>query len=172
MALIHYFAYGSNMLTERLRGRCGSAKVRDVARANDWALNFSKRSQDGSGKATISKATGSQVFGVVFDLDERELPELDRYEGKGYDRRDDFPVLNAGSQEPVSVVTYIASPAYINISLKPFDWYLNLVVAGALQHALPPEYVVALEATPWRADPKPERQLRREAMALLGNIRP
>ncbi|TIO28768.1 gamma-glutamylcyclotransferase family protein [Mesorhizobium sp.] len=174
MALIHYFAYGSNMLTERLQSRCASAKPRQVARADNWVLTFSKRSRDGSGKATISIATGGRVFGVIFDLDECELPELDRFEGagKGYDRKDAFPVLIAGSREPLNVVTYIASPSCIDINLAPFDWYLNLVVAGARQHALPPEYVLALEATPSRADPKADRQSRREAMELLGNIRP
>jgi hypothetical protein len=49
-----------------------------------------------------------RVFGVVFDLDESELPVLDRFEdaGKGYDRRDGFPVYIAGSLGPFSVVTY------------------------------------------------------------------
>jgi gamma-glutamylcyclotransferase len=174
MALIHYFAYGSNMLTERLQSRCASAKARHVACADNWALTFSKRSQDGSGKATISKATDGQVFGVVFDLDESELPELDRFEGAGdgYDRKDDFLVHIDGSQEPLNVVTYIASPTHIDTNLEPFDWYLSLVIAGARQHALPPEYVSALEATPSRADPKADRQSRRKAMELLRGAGP
>jgi gamma-glutamylcyclotransferase len=174
MALTHYFAYGSNMLTERFQSRCASAKARHVAYADNWALTFSKRSQDGSGKATISIATGGRVFGVVFDLDESELPELDRFEGagRGYDRKDDFLVHIAGSQEPLSVVTYIASRSSIDINLEPYDWYLSLVVAGARQHALPPEYVSALEATHSRTDPKTNRKSRREAMELLGSIRP
>lgn len=174
VALIHYFAYGSNMLTERLQLRCASARARQVAYADNWTLTFSKRGQDGSGKATISAATGGRVFGVVFDLNESELPELDRFEGagKGYDRKGDFSVRIAGSQEPFSVVTYAASPSYIDINLKPFDWYLNLVVAGARQHALPPEYVSTLEAAPSRMDSKTDRQSQREAIQLLRSIRP
>ncbi len=172
MALIYYFAYGSNMLSERLQSRCASAKARRVACADNWVLTFSKRSQDGSGKATISTATGDRVFGVVFDLDESELPALDRFEGvgKGYDRKDNFPIYIPGSQRQLSVVTYIASPSCIDTDLKPFDWYLNLIIAGARQHALPPEYVPALEATASRADSKADRRTRREAMELLGNI--
>lgn len=113
------------------------------------------------------------MFGVVFDLDESELLKLDRFEGagKGYDRKDNFPVHVADSQEPLNVVTYIASPSCIDLKLEPFDWYLNLVIAGARQHALPPEYVSALEATPSTTDPDTNRQSRREAMELLGNIR-
>lgn len=140
MTIIRYFAYGSNMLTERLQARCASAKVRHVACARGWTLSFSKRSQDGSGKAMISPCAGRQAFGVVFDLDKRELPELDQLEGlgKGYDRKDDFLVHVAGSGEPLNVVTYVASPSHIDTDLEPFDWYLSLVVVGARQHKLPP----------------------------------
>ncbi|MBY3115645.1 gamma-glutamylcyclotransferase family protein [Rhizobium laguerreae] len=172
MTLIHYFAYGSNMLTERLQSRCASAKARQVVCTDNWVLTFAKKSQDGSGKATVSAATGARVFGVLFDLDESELPELDRFEGvgKGYDRRVDFVVHTAAFQGPISVVTYIGNPSYIDINLKPFDWYLNLVVAGARQHALPAEYVSVLENTPSRTDPKADRQSRKEALQLLRNI--
>lgn len=168
MALTHYFAYGSNMLTQRLQSRCASAKARHVARADNWALTFSKKSRDGSGKATISAATGCRVFGVVFDLDDSELTELDRFEGPGYDRKDNFPVHMAGSEQPLKVVTYIASPSCIDINLEPFDWYSCLVVVGARQHNLPPEYLLALEGTPSKIDPKTDRKSRREALELLG----
>jgi hypothetical protein len=172
MAVIQYFAYGSNMLTERLRARCPSAKARGVARADNHALAFCKKSQDGSGKATLSSCPddGCRVFGVVFDLDECELPELDRFEGagKGYDRIDGFQVHMADSPEPLSVVTYIASPAVIDPNLKPYDWYLKLVVAGARQHRLPLHYIVGIEAIPSIDDPEPDRKSRREALRLLG----
>lgn len=49
MASVQYFAYGSNMLTERLQARCNSAIVRCVASADEYRLGFSKKSQDGSG---------------------------------------------------------------------------------------------------------------------------
>jgi hypothetical protein len=113
------------------------------------------------------------VVGVIFDLDECELPMLDKSEGagKGYDRKDHFPVLIAGSHVPLDAVTYIASPSCIDCKLKPFDWYLNLVVEGARQHELSPEYVSALEATPSTTDPDTTRKSRMEAMELLRNSR-
>lgn len=172
MGVIQYLAYGSNMLTERLQARCGSATARVVACADNWALSFSKRSQDGSGKATISAATGGRVFGVVFDLDETELPELDRLEGagKGYDRKEHFPVHTTDSRESLNVVTYIASVDFTDPNLKPYDWYLKLIVAGARQHSLPPEYIAAIEATPSVSDPTADRPSRREALDLLERI--
>lgn len=172
MASIRYFAYGSNLLTKRLRARCPSATARHVAWADKYALTFCKKSQDGSGKATLSPCpnAGCPVFGVVFDLDEGELPELDKAEGagKGYDRINDFPVHIDGLSEPLGVVTYIADDASIDPDLKPYDWYLKLIVAGARQHELPPRYIEAIEATPSIADPKPDRESRLEALKLLG----
>lgn len=172
MAPIQYFAYGSNLLTERLRARCPSARARQVAWADEYALAFCKKSQDGSGKATLSSCptAGCPVFGVVFDLDECELSELDKAEGagKGYDRIDDFQVHITGCREPLRAVTYIANVASIDPDLKPYDWYLKLIVAGARQHELPPRYIEAIEAMPSIVDPKPDRKSRLEALKLLG----
>jgi hypothetical protein len=172
MASLQYFAYGSNMLSERLKARCTSATAQKVARADNYALTFCKKSQDGSGKATISAATGGRVFGVVFDLEEGELLNLDQFEGagKGYERKDDFQVEIADCRKPLGVVTYIADPVYIDPNLKPYDWYLSLVVAGARQHGLPPQYIEAIEATLSISDLKPDRKSRLEALKLLGAV--
>src|SRR5262245_23395834 len=85
-----YFAYGSNMLTERLcaRGRCPSATLLDVGSIRGYTLQFSKKSKDSSGKATIVRSEAqATVMGVVFEIDEAEKRDLDRAEGvgSGYD---------------------------------------------------------------------------------------
>lgn len=176
MTSIQYFAYGSNMLTERLRTRCKSATVRCVASIDGYKLTFSKKSQDGSGKATISPFQDgrSRVYGVVFNLDESDLPILDKIEGvgSGYDRIENFQVHADGLDRALDVVTYIASPGHTDPNLKPFDWYLKLVDAGARQHALPSDYVGAIEVVPSESDPEIERSSRREALELLANIPP
>lgn len=170
--MIQYFAYGSNMLTLRLQERCPSATVRQVAWAEDRSVNFFKSSTDGSGKATISLTAGHRAFGVIFDLDKADLPALDRFEGagKGYDRIDDFSVRMEGSDQPIRAVSYLASPSSIDRSLQPYDWYLALVVAGAREHALPPEYIVHLEATAAKADADVNRRSRLQALALLNRL--
>ena len=45
-----YFAYGSNMLTARLRERMPSCKPLGIAKLPGHALRFHKRSKDQSGK--------------------------------------------------------------------------------------------------------------------------
>jgi gamma-glutamylcyclotransferase len=70
MDTFKYFAYGSNMLTERLRSRGSSAIVVSRAMVRKYVLEFCKRSADGSGKATIvgSGKDGALVHGVVYEI--------------------------------------------------------------------------------------------------------
>ncbi len=170
MGAIQYFAYGSNMLTERLRARCSSAQARGVVCADNFVLGFCKKSRDGSGKATLWPETARQAFGVVFDLNENELKNLDEAEGagNGYDRIDDFRVRIQGSHELQRAITYLAPPTFIDQSLKPYDWYLKLVLAGAWQHRLPSQYIGEIRAMQTVADPKRNRKSRLEALKLLG----
>ncbi len=39
------------------------------------------------------------------------------------------------------VLTYLATPDYIDDSLKPYDWYKDFVLAGGKEHGPPPEYI-------------------------------
>ena len=58
-----YFAYGSNMLKERLcaRDRCPSAMPVDVGSIRGYTLQFWKISKDGSGKATIVRCETAEA---------------------------------------------------------------------------------------------------------------
>ena len=47
------FAYGSNMPSARLRGRCPSARAIGIAELRGHELRWHKRSKDGSGKCDI-----------------------------------------------------------------------------------------------------------------------
>jgi gamma-glutamylcyclotransferase len=174
MKSIQYFAYGSNMLTERLRLRCRSAAVRGTLAICGFRLDFNKESRDGSGKATINpcQQIECRVYGVVFDLAESELPILDKFEGagQGYDRIELLQAHCFGIKDPMRVITYIAGPRYTDNNLKPYDWYLGLVVAGARQHSLPSEYVAAIENVPSLKDPMTDRTSRLEALRLLGDL--
>src|SRR5690606_34185064 len=84
------FAYGSNMLSARLKQRCPSARALGVAQLSGYALRWHKSSTDGSGKCDVVHDNARTVFGVVFEIDASELAALDQAEGRGhgYDRRD------------------------------------------------------------------------------------
>jgi gamma-glutamylcyclotransferase (GGCT)/AIG2-like uncharacterized protein YtfP len=170
MAIL-YFAYGSNMLTERLVHRCASARPVAPAVLENHALAFSKIGSDGSGKATIVDRADEEVFGVVFTLDPSELALLDRFEGKdrGYDRIDDCAVRHLKDDATISACTYKAPPAFRDASMIPFDWYHALVIAGARQHGLPEDYVARLAAAQCRPDPDRSRPSAVEAREVLAS---
>ena len=161
-----YFAYGSNMLTERLRARVPSAKPVATARLLGWTLRFHKRSQDGSGKCNVVEASdeSATVHGVLFEFTTDDVSALDAAEhrGNGYERRRVHPQT---SNQAVEAFAYVAQPAYVDDALRPYDWYRTIVMAGAYQHTLPPQYRNGLEAT--RSYPDPDAERRRKYRSLL-----
>ena len=161
--MMRYFAYGSNMLAQRLRApdRTPSAKFLTAARLKGHVLKFHKRSRDGSGKCSAFE-TGNpndEVHGIVFEIGETEKPALDKAEGlgKGYGEK---VVHLTTSHQNLSAFTYIATADYIDNSLRPYTWYKDLVVAGAKQHSLPRRYIRQLEAVETQEDPDSERASR------------
>ena len=174
MSTFTYFAYGSNMLDERLshRTRCPSARVLGTGSAAGWRLAFAKRGADGSGKATLLRsARGSdRVHGVLFEIDLSERDALDRVEGPGYARLDDLAVERASEAgPPVTVLAsvYVARPDAIDPTLIAFDWYRALVIAGARRHGLPADVIAEIESVPVRPDPNPSREQRLLALEQL-----
>lgn len=165
---MNYFAYGSNMLTTRLVDRVPGASPVAVARVEGRRLAFHKRSSDESGKCDIPKASTpeSVVQGVLFDIPEGQIDELDRHEGVGfgYERR----VIEVVTEGVVMAAhTYIAMPGYIDASVVPYDWYYCLVVAGAREHGLPAEYIQSIEETAIMVDPFAQRTTRTTALQAL-----
>lgn len=166
-----YFAYGSNMLTEWLQARCSSAQAIGIAVAAGHCLKFSKRSKDNSGKATLNKVgeLGRKAYGVLFEINNGDLPDLDSVEGKGsgYNRFDNFSVTVLADGKQIQVKIYIASADAIDPDLKPYDWYQALVIQGALQHELPEVYIASLREFVSIADPEPNRKKRKKAINVL-----
>jgi hypothetical protein len=154
---IRYFAYGSNMLTARLRERAPSATAIEIGRLEGYVLRWDKRSwRDGSGKcdAEFTGQRSDVVWGVVFELDPEEKPALDKAEGlgAGYMEKAVSVLTEAG---PLSAVTYLATDK--DASLRPYHWYKSLVIAGAREHGLPPSYRSRLELVITVSDPDPAR---------------
>lgn len=161
---MHYFAYGSNMLTPRLERRVGRVRLLGRAKVLGRRLAFHKRSWDGSGKCDIPPAGAAElVHGVVYELPDGALDILDYYEG-GYERTKLRVDL---SGEAAEVQAYVAEPWFVDGSVRPFDWYLKLVQAGIDQHGLVEEYRSALLQVVERPDPVLDRSDRLEALEIL-----
>jgi hypothetical protein len=131
-------------------------------------LAFRKESDDRSAKCDIPTGKPEDfVHGFVFRITSSERKQLDEAEGvgKGYDATD-VQVLT--SHGPIPCVTYVATR--INDGLRPYDWYRDLVLAGALEHGLPESYVTRIAETPIVPDPMPARTTRQEALRALDDF--
>ncbi len=137
-----YFAYGSNMSTTRLRERMPSCEPIGIATLPGHALHFHKRSADESGKCNAF-ATGNDdnVIGVLFSFDPAERAKLDKAEGVGSGYAHAIVTVMNDKGRRRKVLTYLATPDYIDDSLKPYSWYKDFVLAGGREHGLPPEYI-------------------------------
>ena len=164
---MYYFGYGSNMLTSRLQARVPSATPVATGQLKGHELRFHKRSQDGSGKCNIVPSDDDCVHGVVFDVSSSDLHPLDEAEQRGHGHERSSLTVQ-GPSASIEAFAYVAQPAYVDDALRPYDWYRALVLAGALEHALPDEYVTQIEEVPSAPDPnrdrrRTHRQLLREA---------
>ena len=163
-----YFAYGSNMLTERLKVRCPRAKAIGCAIADGQVIEFSKRSKDNSGKATLSGKTGARTVGVLFEIPKNERDDLDDAEGVsggGYERCNEFVVSLVDGDGTMTATTYLATKT--ESGLKPYDWYLALVIAGASEHDLGEDCLASLRRVNSKRDPRASRCTRIEAIEVL-----
>jgi len=154
-----YFAYGSNLLSARLRARCPSARKAGNAMLVRFRLVWHKIGCDGTGKCDVvfTGNPGDHVHGVAWVIRRSELPALDYHEelDTGY-YSCNVPVV-VGSQRRLAR-TYRAIP--VDPALKPLDWYKRFVVDGAREHGLPEDYVARLALAPAMRDPDPGRRAR------------
>jgi hypothetical protein len=69
------------------------------------------------------------------------IDRLDEAEGvgSGYEHAMVTVINDKGRRR--KVLTYLATPDYIDDSLKPYGWYKDFVLAGGREHDLPPEYI-------------------------------
>lgn len=138
-----YFAYGSNLLSRRMRERVPSAVLRGSARLADRRLTTDKRGRDGTGKANLREDPGGSVWGVIWEIDPGHWRWLDACE-RGYAR---VPVEVRGAAGAL-----LRAETYVSILRAPepvlASAYKRLIVAGAREQALPARWVALLEALP------------------------
>lgn len=167
MSTFLYFAYGSNMLSARLTGRCPSANRVGLAKAIGWEHHFSKKSIDESGKATLVRVNTSDaaVQGVLFEICITERDALDEHEGSGYQRSETFEIVQSEDGQPKQVTTYLAIDTLIG--LEPYDWYLALIIAGGIENGIDSASLKSLRKQSFKLDANEDRKGRRLAIEAL-----
>lgn len=158
-----YFAYGSNLHPLRLQERVPSARVIGVSSLERHLVVYGKRGLDGSGKCTVTPECGirGRVHGVLFEMAITERRALDAAEGPAYERKVATFHLGGGRLQGFY---YEARSLVEDEFLAPFDWYRDLVVAGARFHTLPERHVADLAAVTCQPDPDTIRSARMRAL--------
>lgn len=146
-----------------------------------WRLNFHKLAQDGSGKCSITQTGAAEdcVYGVLYCIEQAQRRALDEAEGPGFAYRSASIHMTTGldglaepsPHEPLAKVSQgVDALVYIALSLNetavPYHWYKQFVLAGAIEHGLPPHYVAQVQSIVSQDDPDTERQ--RINSAILG----
>jgi gamma-glutamylcyclotransferase (GGCT)/AIG2-like uncharacterized protein YtfP len=144
---VHYFAYGSNMSSRAIAGRCPSARLVSKAILRDHRLMFFLEDESwAGGVAGVLPATGQVVEGVIYTLAEVDLVALDRYEAIEDDdyvraqRRVHLP-------EGASQLCWIYLPGRdADRPVAPSQRYLDALLEGAREHGLSDAHLALLRA--------------------------
>ena len=123
-----YFAYGSNLCVTQMARRCPDAANPRPARLSDhdWLINE-------RGVATVEPFPATQVHGVVWDVSERDLANLDSAEGVPVRYRRDRLVVHTddGLSHAWVYIDHRVQPG------APRPGYLERVIDAAVHHRLP-----------------------------------
>nr|XP_025954579.1 gamma-glutamylcyclotransferase [Dromaius novaehollandiae] len=144
-----YFAYGSNLLRERLLLSSPSAALWAVARLQDFKLAFGHHQGRISplwhgGTATIVQSPGDEVWGIIWKMNASNLSSLDKQEG-----------VEDGIYVPIEVNVHTQAGEVLTcrsyqmcdcVCGPPSPQYKKVICMGAKQNGLPMEYQKILEA--------------------------
>lgn len=158
------FCYGSNMSSKRLKteDRCPGAKFLCTAFIEQYVFKFNKKSTlgIGSGKGNIIFTGNSAdiVWGIIFEIPEKEEKALDEAEGLGKGGYEKQSITVKNKNEDIDVIVYIAiNSDYVDDTEKPFDWYKNHCIKGAIEFDLSTDYVKFLESFESKKDKNTKR---------------
>jgi len=149
-----YFAYGSNMHSDQMKCRCPLAKFVCRAKLPKHRLAFTLKSVTRDcGVADVLFDQAKNVWGVVYELPDNELKNLDKKEGYApgkpndqneYTREDHYVWREGDVTRQLLVALYRGHPQ-LDPPLPSYD-YKELIVAGAKHWNLPAEYIRQLES--------------------------
>ncbi|KAJ8395767.1 hypothetical protein AAFF_G00028140 [Aldrovandia affinis] len=142
-----YFAFGSNLLKERLQLRNPSATFQCIGRLKDYHLKFGFHGEQitnrwHGGVATIEESLGKDVWGVIWEMSNDNLDSLDKQEGVGVGIYHPIEVKVTTEEGEILCRTYQMNDFKANI---PSPQYMQVMCLGAKQNGLPLDYLRMLE---------------------------
>ena len=124
-----YFAYASNLSREQMLQRCPDAKPKFSAVLPNYKLIFSGWSREWhGGTASIQPFRGAKVVGAVYEISEKDLQKLDRFEN--YPNTYNHANVMVFNEDDVAVkaITYIKTGRRMKASRHRNIWQLSVRV--------------------------------------------
>jgi len=143
---VYYFAYGSNMNPERVKGRGVRYKWYKRALLKGYKLAFNKRREKGAAAGTaaanIVPAEGEVVEGVLYELVEPEIDYRGLDRAEGYPNHYTIEILEVQTEDGKTypAVVYVAHPSKVEEGLKPTEEYFNHLLEACRLGILSEEY--------------------------------
>ena len=148
---VWYFAYGSNMETGTFCGRrqIEFAEAR-AGRLAGWRLVLDKPPlvPVGESFANIVADPEATVLGVLYRISEEDLAHIDLTEGVLIGNYQRIPVTVELHGSTATVEAFTLTCRQNDPTLKPSKRYMACLIAGAIEHGLPAEYVDWLRTVP------------------------
>jgi len=146
-----YFAYGSNLDCEKMKKIVPSSNFYGKAKLENYRLDFTRKSKKWDcGVADIIE-DNKDVWGVVYQFNEKDLGSLDKCEGynpnrvkNAYRRIEKMVYLEGKKDQPMTLYTYEVIDKEFD-KHKPNKEYKYLIVSGAKHWKLPEDYISFLE---------------------------
>jgi len=138
-----YFAYCTLLDEHEMRRFVPGARPWVTGTIDGWRVSFAAHSVDGGG-CHLFPEPGHRVHGLLYDLDDDEMAQLDTISGvpSGLYSRIDVSVMTCDGAVPA--VTYVI-PAPIG-DHQPSVHYVRPILSGAQALGLPSAYIAELQA--------------------------
>ncbi|KAL1457877.1 hypothetical protein WDU94_008059 [Cyamophila willieti] len=152
-----YFAYGSNISSSTLKKYCPTAEQICVAKLNGYRLDFKFW-------ATIVPNPSKHVWGLVWQIHNRDIPQLDYYEDVENNLYRVFQVtVHSSDDRAITCRCYEMMSDFtldqaltlgqnVNTMLKPDNipaiWYMKNIIDSAVEAKIPDYYIDELKAVP------------------------
>ncbi len=141
---MYHFAYGSNLSSRFLKGHCPNARFVMRALLPNYRVEFRFYSEKRQGGiSSIVFHPGGLTRGVVYNVPEEEMLALDVVESvpQGLYARERFLVLGEDGGLHGADLYRVVRPEG---PFTPARSYVELMLEGAEEHGLDPEYVEGL----------------------------
>ena len=136
----NYFGFASNLKKSLLEERIGdTVEEFTSARLANYGFRFNKKEKDGSARANLILSEEEDVYGVVYKIHTKHYDKLCTTE-PGFKL---IEVQVETNTSYVNALTFISEEDTEDI--LPEMSYLNTILKGAKEHALPEEYQVFIK---------------------------